>query len=273
MTSTKNCKTLASSLMLLTIILGITLTYATTENNYNNDTNFLTDISESTHTENGYKTNIIINPNVVGIYTLENGYKLDLAINTHGIGGVHSENGYKLDLIPEKTFPDVPDITVTKITTSKTIVGQEYTIRINVTVSNQALDYETFNITIQANTTTIRTRTITLTSREHISITFTWNTTGVAKGNYTVAAEATILPGETDRADNTLSDGWIFVTIPGDVNGDKYVNIKDAVLLGVAFGSKQGDPNYNPNADINCDGYVNIKDAVIQGTNFGKSWT
>jgi len=42
-------------------------------------------------------------------------------------------------------------------------------------------------------------------------------------------------------------------------------------LLGVAFGSKQGEPTYDPNADINSDGYINIKDAVIQGVNFGKT--
>jgi len=270
MTSTKNCKTLASSLMLLTIILGITLTYATTENNYNNDTNFLTDISESTHTENGYKTNIIINPNVVGIYAIENGYKLDLAINTHGIGGVHSENGYKLDLIPEKTFPDIPDVAVTKITTSKTIVGQEYTTRINVTVSNEALNYETFHVIIHANTTTIKTQTIILISRELTTVTFTWNTTGVAKGNYTITATATQLPGETDLDDNTRTDGWVLVTFPGDVNGDGKVRVDDVLAVALAFGSDYPEPPYEANLDINGDQKIRVDDILTAALNFGQ---
>jgi hypothetical protein len=49
------------------------------------------------------------------------------------------------------------------------------------------------------------------------------------------------------------------------------VNVKDAVILGAAFGSKPGDSNWNPNADINNDGYINVKDAVILGANFGKT--
>jgi hypothetical protein len=56
----------------------------------------------------------------------------------------------------------------------------------------------------------------------------------------------------------------------GDINSDNYVNIKDAVLLGVAFGSKPGDANWDHRCDLNRDGYVNIKDAVILGNHFGQ---
>jgi len=79
------------------------------------------------------------------------------------------------------------------------------------------------------------------------------------------------------------------VILVGDINGDKIVNIKDAVILGVAFGARHIkdplDPRYcqywhtpscgtcphNPNADIIDDGYINIKDAVTLGVNFGNS--
>jgi hypothetical protein len=53
-----------------------------------------------------------------------------------------------------------------------------------------------------------------------------------------------------------------------DINLDGYVNVKDAIILGVAFGSKLGDPNYNPNADLNGDGYINVKDAIPLGQAF-----
>jgi len=165
------------------------------------------------------------------------------------------------------------DVAVKNVTSSKTVIGQGYSLLIYITGKNYGIFAETFDITAYYNETTlITTQSVTLPSGDSATLTFTWNTTDVAKGNYTVTAEATPVPGETDTVDNTLPDGWVFVTIPGDVNGDKYVNIKDAVLLGVAFGSKQGEPTYNPNADINNDGYINIRDAVIQGVNFGKSW-
>jgi len=159
------------------------------------------------------------------------------------------------------------------------VVGQGYSMNITVTLENQGSFTQCFDVSVFYDDTVITLpdgknhTTTTLPSGDSTTLTLTWNTTGVAKGNHTITAEATQLPGERDTTDNTHVDGWIFVTIPGDVNGDKYVNIKDAVLLGVAFGSKQGEPSYNPNADINSDGFINIKDAVIQGTNFGKSWT
>ena len=62
------------------------------------------------------------------------------------------------------------------------------------------------------------------------------------------------------------------VTLPGDINGDHFVNAKDAVALGKAFSSQQGQPNYNPNADLNNDDFINAKDAVILGKYFGQSW-
>ncbi|NWG11749.1 right-handed parallel beta-helix repeat-containing protein [Candidatus Bathyarchaeota archaeon] len=71
-----------------------------------------------------------------------------------------------------------------------------------------------------------------------------------------------------------LSDKYplMNVSIPlfGDVNGDDFVNAKDAVLLGMAFETNPSDPNWNPYADLNGDGFVNAKDAVILGTYFDK---
>jgi hypothetical protein len=54
----------------------------------------------------------------------------------------------------------------------------------------------------------------------------------------------------------------------GDIVKDNVINVKDAVILGMAFGSKKGDPNYNPDADLNGDGFINIKDAVILAQHF-----
>jgi len=164
------------------------------------------------------------------------------------------------------------DIAITHVTPLKTIIGQSYTMHINITVENQGGYTETFNMTLYANTTAINQTEITLTNSTSTTITLTWNTTGIAKGNYTIWAYAWPVPGETDTADNTFTDGWILVTLPGDINGDHFVNAKDAVALGKAFSSQQGQPNYNPNADLNNDDFINAKDAVILGKYFGQSW-
>jgi len=40
-------------------------------------------------------------------------------------------------------------------------------------------------------------------------VTFTWNTRGVAKGNYTIGAKASLVPGETEIVDNEMVDGTV----------------------------------------------------------------
>jgi ABC-type transport system substrate-binding protein len=59
-------------------------------------------------------------------------------------------------------------------------------------------------------------------------------------------------------------------TIREDVNCDKFVNIKDAVLVNGAFGSEPGDLNWDERADIIQDGVVNIKDVVA--VNYWYGW-
>jgi len=272
MTSANKPKEIALCLILFFTALGVTLTNATTEDNYKNDITPLPRISETTLTENGYKAHIIINPYTTGIYAKESNFNLDLTINPQGIGGKHAENNYRLDLIPEKTFPDISDLAVTDVTLSKTIVGKGYSCKINLTVSNQGLDYETFYVTLYANTTTIETQTITLTSKDYKTTTFTWNTTGFAYGNYTINAYVTPVPGEAFTVDNSLANGVVMVTIPGDTNGDSTVDVLDLDALVEAYGSTSISPNWNPNIDTNNDGIVDIFDIRITGAHWGESW-
>jgi parallel beta-helix repeat protein len=128
------------------------------------------------------------------------------------------------------------DIGITSITTSKTFVGQGYNVSINTMMFNYGNDTETTNITIHANTTTIATFTnIIQESRNSTTLTFTWNTTGFAKGTYTITVVADIVPDETDVADNTYPDGSVTVTWLGDLNGDLDVDEDDVWTFCGAF--------------------------------------
>jgi hypothetical protein len=272
MTLTRSQRKIASSVILastLFILFSINSTYTTTEGDYSNDNNFLTDVYESTHTENGYTANIIVNPHISGTYSKENGYGLDLSINPAGIGGLHEEGNYKLDLIPEKSFPEQSNLRITNITVCKTIVGQGYLLHINVTIENQAYMPEEIKVTAYTDTTPIQTQTITLTSRELTTVTFTWDTTGTAKAEYTVSAYTHPVAGETITVDNTKTGDNIKVTIPGDITGDNKVNILDIYTLGKAYGSTPSNSNWNPNANINCDGTINNPDLTTVCTNYG----
>jgi len=171
-----------------------------------------------------------------------------------------------------KPYGGAHDIGITNVVTSKNVVGQGYILNITVTVFNYDIYTENRNITVYANTTTIASQNITITSRNSTTVTFTWNTTGFAEGNYTVSVVADIILGETDTEDNTLLT-WVYVGIPGDLNADGTVDVFDAVILSGASGSEPGASNWNPNADINGDEIVDLFDAVILSGHAGETET
>jgi hypothetical protein len=145
-------------------------------------------------------------------------------------------------------------------------------MHINVTVENQGDQTETFNVTTYATTPVIQTQTVTLESGASTTITFTWNTTGFAKGNYTIWAYAWPVQGETDATDNTLPGGWVIVTIPGDVDGDFEVTILDVVKITSIYATKLGDPRFRPNSDIDNDGVITILDVVICTSHYAQKY-
>ena len=171
-----------------------------------------------------------------------------------------------------KPYPwGLHDIGVTSLTTSKTVVGQGYNLTISTIMFNYGNSTENFNLTVYANATIIYETTVNLTSRNSTTIILTWNTTDFAKGNYTIWAYAWPVPGETDTADNTFTDGVIYVGIPGDVNMDKKVDMMDIGWICLAYGSYPGCPNWNPNMDINNDNKVDMIDIGFACVHYGET--
>ena len=149
---------------------------------------------------------------------------------------------------------------------------------INVTVMNEGTEVETFNVTVYAYNATydityqIGTQTVTdLAPGANTTLpSFSWVLTDVTHHViYTITANASVVSGETDTADNTLIDGTVFIKLPGDVNGDGTVNVSDLGRLGLAWGSSVGDPNYDPRCDFNGDGVINVSDLGIMGLWWG----
>jgi len=175
------------------------------------------------------------------------------------------------------TFPNASerarhDIGVTDITTSKTVMAQGYNLNITVTILNYGNDTEPRNITVYANTTSIASQNVTLTSKNATTVTFAWNTTGWARGNYTISANATTVPGETYTTDNNKTDGWVMVTILGDINGDRVVDVVDLTIASLALWSKPGDPKWNSDADLNGDNLIDIVDLTLVTIHYWETW-
>jgi len=249
-------------------------------------------------------------------------------------------------------FAPAHDVAVTNVTPSKTVVGQNYSMSINVTVQNQGDYNETFNVTAYYGNATItsqqwetfwskgdvnRNGYINETDQNIISfafdsrpgdpnwcpwadlnqddyvdindamiyvvnsgleiwtyfisggvietqpvnnlspgnstpLTFTWNTTDVPYGNYTISAYAVpILCEETDRADNNYGEGTVLGTIPGDLDGDGDVDPDDFNIFAGAYGTSVGDPAYEAEADLDNNGDIDPDDFNIFAAKYGLS--
>ena len=118
------------------------------------------------------------------------------------------------------------------------------------------------------------TKLVTLGSGASATLTFAWNTTGFDYGNYTIWAYAWPVQNETNTADNTFVDGFMMVTIPGDVNGDFIVDILDAVRLAGHYNEHVPwpHPQIDPNIDINNDGFIDIFDAIILANHYNQHY-
>ena len=207
--------------------------------------------------------------------------------NGDGIG----DTSYVIDPINKDRYPlmkpwgIVHDVAVINVTPSATKVYAGGTVDITVTAKNEGNRVETFNVTVRCENVTlgivetIGTQTIfDLEEEAERTLVFEWNTTGVQPCvSYTIKAEASKVPYETDLTDNTLAGDQIKVKIPGDVNGDGNVSAEDLALIARALGTDPRWPTgtdwdmWNPDCDINYDSRVDIVDFTITGKNYGKT--
>jgi hypothetical protein len=162
------------------------------------------------------------------------------------------------------------EIAVTNVTLAKTVVGAGYLMNISVTAANVGTVSEDFTVTVYANASVIDSQTISLTGGNSMTVMFVRNTTGFAKGYYTITAVAETVLGETNTTDNTYNAGSVTVTIQGDIDGNGKVGLRDLVQLAIALNSETGQPKWNPNADIDGSGVIDLSDLNILAQNYPK---
>ncbi len=113
----------------------------------------------------------------------------------------------------------VHDVAVLSVTPSATVVNQGWAVDITVLAKNEGTYSESFNVTAYygnatGNYTIGRQLVTNLAGGMEKSLNLTWDTTPVPEGNYTILAQASIVPGETNTADNIKVDGNVTVIVP-----------------------------------------------------------
>jgi hypothetical protein len=169
----------------------------------------------------------------------------------------------------------VRDVAVTNVVANRTWVYQGCLVSINVTAKNNGDFDENVTLTLYYNITDskiIGAQNVTLSSGQNETVAFVWDTTGVAYcHNYTLTAVATI-PVEDNPADNTLGGGPINVRILGDIDGNDWVNVLDAIDLSNSFGKSTGQTGFNPDADFDDNGVINILDAITLANHYNQHY-
>jgi subtilase family serine protease len=144
---------------------------------------------------------------------------------------------------------------------------------ITVTAKNLGMISETFTVKSYYGGNLIGEYTVVdLPTNEEITIVFTWNTsTATPCHNYTISAEASLIPFEYNTTNNVFVDGAVKVRLMCDVDGDGKIDMKDISATAAAFGSFPGHPRWNPDVDFNQDGKVDMKDISFVARRFGKA--
>ncbi len=201
-----------------------------------------------------------------------------------GPEGLATSSGYWVKQVVKLEIRYRDDVAITDVTPLKTLVGQNFSCHVNVTVENQGGYAETFNVTLYANSTVAaEAQNLSLANGMSTIIKFVWNTTGLTKGNYTLSAYVGSVPGETDTVDNTFVDGVVLVGVPCDVTSatesvpDGICNMRDIGYVASRFGTTPSSPNWNANCDVTGptarlpDDVVNMRDVGEACAHFGQT--
>ncbi len=127
----------------------------------------------------------------------------------------------------------VHDVAVTNVIPSETKVFEGSNVEVNITVRNEGTGSEVFNVTASYDNIVIGTHNhVTLDSGLTTILTFNWNTSG-APGNHRISAEASVVLGEADTADNTFTNGIIEIIAKTDlpVKGGENATITGNVTI------------------------------------------
>jgi hypothetical protein len=164
-------------------------------------------------------------------------------------------------------------VSARELTLAKTVVGQGYGVEMEVTVVNEGHYPESLTASVYVNETLVDATQTPIPAGGSAIYVVHWDTASQELGNYTVRLFVEPVDGEVNTTDNFLQcDRTVCVSLPGDVDADRDVDIFDIVRLAETYGTVEGHPLYIGNCDINGDGDIDIFDIVLAASHYGENW-
>jgi parallel beta-helix repeat protein len=164
------------------------------------------------------------------------------------------------------------DVGILNVAASKQLIGEGFNLYVNVELLNYGVGPDSCSVITYANGVPIVQSDLIIPVRVATTPSLVWDTTPLTKYvNYTITAYAALVAEEVETSDNGGTDGWVIVTIAGDVNADQLVDIFDLVKVALVFGEAVAEPLVwpLPDEDVNGDGVYDIFDLVVVALNFG----
>ena len=172
--------------------------------------------------------------------------------------------------------PPVRDVAIVDLSLSSYRPKQGVdNVTITVVAPNNGTIPETFDVTLALETGSpiAMLNVFDLAVDSNTTLTYEWNTSAAEIGSHTITASATVVPSDTDPANNEKSRPLTVISPTGpdtDLNGDGRVDMVDIAMVAHAFGTHEGDPRWIPQADINGDGRVDMVDVATVARDFGR---
>lgn len=164
-------------------------------------------------------------PTVQHAYSSGGIYKISLTVIDNATASDLVKSVYNTDDMPRVWYEHLStkeltlgialphDVAITNVVPSAEQVTVGETLTIDVTVSNRGTEQEDVSVTAYYGTTAIDTKQVTdLNPGDDENLVFSWDTTGVAAGNYQIKAVAQAVAGEENLLNNEFIDGTIAVT-------------------------------------------------------------
>ncbi len=190
--------------------------------------------------------------------------------------------GYPIDHIVDDGYfsNEYYDVVVSSVVPSPLHAFIGDTINITVSVLNNGTTRaETFNVSVFYDEVLLDVKTVIALPPGAIeTMIFYWNSTGVSPGNYGISANASIVSGESDVANNRLEDGIVTLTVEviHDVAVTSLIPSKTVVFEGYCFSlnvtiENQGNLPETFNISIHANGNAINKTQISLNAGYSKT--